>query len=74
MYIIAEFYAFIITFKKNVHVIYYQMYNKLLYNTFIDLSSNRLEPNMEDIPVPSENTFDVTLPAAHSVRICFLIF
>ncbi|XP_011062316.1 PREDICTED: protein cereblon isoform X1 [Acromyrmex echinatior] len=32
----------------------------------LDLSSNRLEPNMDDIPVPSENTFDVTLPAAHS--------
>jgi hypothetical protein len=41
------------------------------YNIFVDLSSNRLEPNMEDIPVPSENTFDVTLPAAHSVSIFF---
>lgn len=39
------------------------------YNTFIDLTSNRLELNMEDVPVPSENTFDVTLPAAHSVSI-----
>ncbi|KAG5307589.1 CRBN protein, partial [Pseudoatta argentina] len=35
-------------------------------NIFLDLSSNRLELNMDDIPVPSENTFDVTLPAAHS--------
>lgn len=43
------------------------------YNIFIDLPSNRLELNMEDVPVPSENTFDVTLPAAHSVSICFLV-
>lgn len=43
------------------------------YNTFIDLTSNRLELNMEDVPVPSENTFDVTLPAAHSVSMFFLV-
>lgn len=28
---------------------------------------------MEDVPVPSENTFDVTLPAAHSVSMFFLV-
>lgn len=44
------------------------------YNMFVDLSSNRLESNMEDVPVPSENTFDVTLPATHSVSICFSAF
>jgi len=43
-------------------------------NIFLDLSSNRLELNMDDVPVPSENTFDVTLPAAHSVSLYFLIF
>lgn len=37
------------------------------YIFFVDLSNNRLESNMEDVPVPSENTFDVTLPATHSV-------
>lgn len=44
------------------------------FNTLIDLSSNRLESNMEDVPVPSENTFDVTLPATHSVSIHFQVF
>lgn len=37
------------------------------YIFFVDLSNNRLDSNMEDVPVPSENTFDVTLPATHSV-------
>ncbi|XP_012226592.1 protein cereblon isoform X1 [Linepithema humile] len=31
-----------------------------------DPSTNRLESNMDDVPVPTENTFDVTLPATHS--------
>ncbi|KMQ87897.1 protein cereblon-like protein [Lasius niger] len=34
----------------------------------VDLPGHRryVEPNMEDIPVPTDNTFDVTLPATHS--------
>lgn len=48
----------------------------MYHDIFVDLPAHRryVEANMEDIPVPTENTFDVTLPATHSVSVCFLIF
>lgn len=43
----------------------------MCHYVFVDLPGHRryVEPNMEDIPVPTDNTFDVTLPATHSVSI-----
>lgn len=58
--------------KEKIYLIYF-IKCVIKYNIFVDLSGNRLEFNMEDVPVPSENTFDVTLPATHSVNIHFLI-
>lgn len=49
--------------------------SKMHHDIVADNSSNDSSTNaMEDIPVPAENTFDVTLPATHSVSIHLFIF